>query len=129
MRRPINALAAFSVSDKPTSCIPPKNPDIAGKSAPLGIYVGTVSHKGLASLESSCPRTVQIKLDMLLVDRRVEIGQELQQQPCRFSVALQHYTKIARADEASFAQYVSVTAGRIAYYTASDPQHFGGPVT
>jgi hypothetical protein len=45
---------------------------------------------------------------MLLVDRHIEIGRELRQQPCFFEVARQHYEKKATADEMVFAQYVTV---------------------
>ena len=85
----------------------------AGKSAPLGFYAGTVSHKVSVSLKAGCPSIIEIKLEMQLMDRRIEIGQELQQHPCQFSAALQHYAKIARADESSFAQYVSITASTL----------------
>jgi hypothetical protein len=45
---------------------------------------------------------------LLLVDRHIEIGGELKQQPCLFEVARQHYEKIATADEMVFARYVAV---------------------
>ena len=49
---------------------------------------------------------------MLLVDRHIEIGRELRQQPCLFEVARQHYEKKATADEMVFARYVAmVTTG------------------
>jgi hypothetical protein len=83
-----------------------------GKGPRLGFYFGHFSDKVSIGVEpepkSDCARHIQVEVHMLLVDRHIEIGRELKQQPCLFEVARQHYEKIATADEMAFARYAAV---------------------
>jgi hypothetical protein len=86
----------------------------AGKGTRLGFYVGRFMYKISVILEArtdtTCTRHIRVEVDMQLVDRHIEIGQELREKRCLFSAALRHYQKKAKADEAVFAQYVNSTA-------------------
>jgi hypothetical protein len=44
------------------------------------------------------------------MDRRIELGRELEQDACLLAAALRHYEKKAKADEAVFARYVLAIA-------------------
>jgi hypothetical protein len=83
-----------------------------GKGPRLGFYFGHFSDTVSIGVEpepkSNCAGHIQVEVHMLLVDRHIEIGRELRQQPCLFEVARQHYEKKATADEMVFAQYVAV---------------------
>jgi hypothetical protein len=86
--------------------------------APLGFYTSTVLHKISVQVEpgptARCEENTQIDLTIRLVNRRIEIAREIQQQSCRYPTVLRHYQKKAAADRAAFATYVNtvVTALR-----------------
>jgi hypothetical protein len=77
---------------------------------PLGFYTSTffytVRVNTPASSVGPCPATIEVSIEMDLANRTIEIGRELQQQPCRFSATVKHYRKHAEADEVVFATYV-----------------------
>ena len=53
---------------------------------------------------------MQIELTIQLTSRRIEIGREIQRQPCRYRTVLRHYQKKAMADNEAFADYVNTVA-------------------
>ena len=83
-----------------------------GKGPRLGFYFGHFSDNVSIGVgpepKSNCAGHIQVEVHMLLVDRHIEIGRELRQQPCLFEVVRQHYEKKATADEMVLAQYVAV---------------------
>lgn len=86
----------------------------AGNDTPLGFYTSRLQYAVSVAIEMGpealCTKHVRIDVNMQLVDRRLEIGQEVERQPCQFVAALHHYERKAKADETVFERYVLSTA-------------------
>lgn len=54
----------------------------------------------------SCVESVKIIVKMALSERVIEIGKDLQKDPCMFDIAAAHYRRHAAADDAVFARYM-----------------------
>ena len=82
--------------------------------APMGFYISTVLHRVSMQVEpgitTTCAENLQIELTIQLTSRRIEIGREIQRQPCRYRTVLRHYQKKAMADNEAFADYVNTVA-------------------
>jgi hypothetical protein len=77
---------------------------------PLGFYIGSVVYK-ITWLErpaiDGCPATPQVVALVSLVGRRIEIGRELERNPCLYRRAIGHYSRHATADEATFEKFAA----------------------
>lgn len=89
----------------------------ASRTASLGFYIARFQHRVFAIVETgpeaTCTRHLRINVDLQLVDRRIQVGRELLQQPCLLQAALGHYEKMSVADETVFAQYVNALAATL----------------
>ncbi len=85
--------------------------------AVLGFYIGRFQHQASATVETGpearCTKHLRIEIDLQLIDRRIQVGRELLQQPCLLYAAVNHYEKKASADETVFARYVDAIAATL----------------
>lgn len=85
-----------------------------GKHPPLGFYIGGFGSPVSADIgslnEVDCSKPVQITVTLALANRRIEIGKELADKPCLFSVVRDHYRRHAASDDAVLAKFARALA-------------------
>jgi hypothetical protein len=80
-----------------------------------GFYLGAVADAIEVDIgndaHDACLGPIDIRVTLKLTHRRIEVAQELRDDPCKFAIVVAHYQRHAEADEAVFERYiVRVTA-------------------
>jgi hypothetical protein len=106
---PVSVASDFSLAD--IAALAHRAPHSAVQPPP-GFYMSTVVHKVSMQLEPgpthACAGDLRIDVSIELTGRQIEIGREMTEQSCRYSVVLRHYQKKAAVDGAVFTKYLDV---------------------
>ena len=70
----------------------------------------TVDVNPIQAAGQNCVGSIQVKVHMVLSQRVIELGSDLQSNPCLFAVAEEHYRRHALADDRVFADYAHAIA-------------------
>ena len=76
---------------------------------PLGFYLGRIVYKidWRPYSADGCAERFQAVAALALTDRRIEIGRELESNPCLYGEAVAHYARHAAADETAFQKFAT----------------------
>ncbi len=101
---------------------------LRGKHKPFGFYISkfgsAISVDITEPILGGCKGTVRIRVDMVLTERRIEIGQEVGEDACFFPMILEHYSRHAAFDDNVVSRFVQRT--KIALSRAPMPPLEGG---
>ena len=77
---------------------------------PLGFYLGRIAYEikwqQMLPNISGCPSVIEVRASLALVDRKIEIGRDLDGDPCLYQRALLHYSRHSVADEEVFNEFI-----------------------
>lgn len=91
----------------------------------LGFCQGVVGYRlrvtasDTAGPPSSCPR-VEVRAQLVALERRIEVGSELRDSPCELRAALAHYRRHAAAASLALRAYAADLDGRLREEVARD---------
>ncbi|MDQ2763049.1 MAG: hypothetical protein M3Y22_06025 [Pseudomonadota bacterium] len=98
----------------------------AGRAAahpPYGFYLGSVAYTIVVDIDNEahdvCLGPIDIRLTMQLTNRRIEVAQELKDDPCKFTKVVTHYHHHADADQAIFERYVRLVTATLSHTPAT----------
>lgn len=88
----------------------------------LGFYIGTVGYAQPRVEVDTVPlgrdpracQCVRVQAELVVTDRRIEIGRDLPGGPCRFRAALAHYRRHADAASLALERFAAELPGRLA---------------
>jgi hypothetical protein len=77
---------------------------------PYGFYTGSVGYLVVPVFNGPpndiCAGSIDLRLTIQLFDRRIQIGRDLRDDPCKFREIVAHYKRHAQSDEGFFAAYI-----------------------
>jgi hypothetical protein len=90
---------------------------------PYGFYLGGVADAITVTIGNDahdvCLGPINIQVTMKLMARRIEVAQELKDDPCKFRKVVAHYEHHAEADAAVFERYVLLVTAALSHTPAA----------
>lgn len=83
---------------------------LRGKQKLFGFYFSQFGYAVSVDISEpilgDCKQTIRIRVDMVLTERRIEIGREVREHACLFPLILEHYSRYAAFDDDVVTRFV-----------------------